>query len=542
MLAVGLDRFEPAIDEELARLARGGASSRRSAASTAAARRSSPAGWPSAPSARASPPPRSRSPRPRRRCTGWRPSTGGSWSGSRPPTSRRGVPLGGRRAGSSRWRRTCSRREVDPDDEAACSRRPRRWWNGGWPTSARRPRRSPRRCAATGGPRSRATAPPPRGCSPGSAGSRTWRPRSSAGPGVKGDMDHFGALGFLRGLLTILRDAGHPGLVACPRRGRDAAAGARATCARGRSTRCASSSTRSTPGRFPASYLVITGTPAFFDGPQGVRRLAPLAQRLHVDFRPTRASTTRAPCRSACPASTSSGWSRSACASATSTQRGRPIRSAIQALSTTTTSLTSPAASPASSAGKVGIAPRLFLRSSCRRARPGRPDRGLRPAAALGCAGRRRADGSRARGAAAAKTRRRSSWTCELRPAAPGAPAPRRQLLGLAQLRPVQEAAIGPVLAGEDMLVVGADGGRQDRGGRVSAVVADADRGLGRAQRPLRLPDACAAEQPGGAARFAIRAGRPDGAVWHGDVGASKRKRSSASRPTSCSPRRSRLR
>ena len=37
-------------------------------------------------------------------------------------------------------------------------------------------------------------------------------------------------------------------------------------------------------GRFPGLYLMITGTPAFFDGPQGVQRLPPLAQRLHVDF------------------------------------------------------------------------------------------------------------------------------------------------------------------------------------------------------------------------------------------------------------------
>jgi hypothetical protein len=29
---------------------------------------------------------------------------------------------------------------------------------------------------------------------------------------------------------------------------------------------------------------LITGTPAFFEGPQGVQRLEPLAQRLHVDF------------------------------------------------------------------------------------------------------------------------------------------------------------------------------------------------------------------------------------------------------------------
>ncbi len=37
-------------------------------------------------------------------------------------------------------------------------------------------------------------------------------------------------------------------------------------------------------GRFPNLYLLITGTPAFFDGPQGMQRLEPLAQRLHVDF------------------------------------------------------------------------------------------------------------------------------------------------------------------------------------------------------------------------------------------------------------------
>ena len=30
---------------------------------------------------------------------------------------------------------------------------------------------------------------------------------------------------------------------------------------------------------------MITGTSAFFEGPQGIQRLEPLAQRLHVDFR-----------------------------------------------------------------------------------------------------------------------------------------------------------------------------------------------------------------------------------------------------------------
>jgi hypothetical protein len=37
-------------------------------------------------------------------------------------------------------------------------------------------------------------------------------------------------------------------------------------------------------GRFPGLFLLVTGTPAFFDGPQGMQRLPPLAQRLQVDF------------------------------------------------------------------------------------------------------------------------------------------------------------------------------------------------------------------------------------------------------------------
>jgi len=37
-------------------------------------------------------------------------------------------------------------------------------------------------------------------------------------------------------------------------------------------------------GRYPGLYLLITGTPAFFEGPSGLSRLAPLAQRVHTDF------------------------------------------------------------------------------------------------------------------------------------------------------------------------------------------------------------------------------------------------------------------
>jgi P-loop Domain of unknown function (DUF2791) len=36
--------------------------------------------------------------------------------------------------------------------------------------------------------------------------------------------------------------------------------------------------------RYAGLYLVVTGTAAFFEGPQGVQRLPPLAQRLHTDI------------------------------------------------------------------------------------------------------------------------------------------------------------------------------------------------------------------------------------------------------------------
>lgn len=101
--------------------------------------------------------------------------------------------------------------------------------------------------------------------------------------GVRGDLDHFGAMSFLQGLLTVLRDAGHPGLLLVLDevetlqrvRGdvRDKALNALRQLI-----------DEIDAGRYPGLYLVITGTPAFFDGPSGVPRLPPLAQRLHTDF------------------------------------------------------------------------------------------------------------------------------------------------------------------------------------------------------------------------------------------------------------------
>lgn len=101
--------------------------------------------------------------------------------------------------------------------------------------------------------------------------------------GVKGSLDHFGALSFLQGLLVVLRDAGRPGLllvldeVETLQRVRGDVRDKGLNALRQLIDEIDG-------GRFPGLYLVITGTPAFFDGPQGVTRLPPLAQRLQVDF------------------------------------------------------------------------------------------------------------------------------------------------------------------------------------------------------------------------------------------------------------------
>ncbi|QDU41268.1 hypothetical protein Mal4_56340 [Maioricimonas rarisocia] len=101
--------------------------------------------------------------------------------------------------------------------------------------------------------------------------------------GVKGDIDHFGALSFLQGLLTVLRDSGQAGMlvvldeVETIQRVRSDVRDKSLNALRQLIDEVDS-------GRFPGLYLLITGTPAFFEGPQGISRLEPLAQRLHVDF------------------------------------------------------------------------------------------------------------------------------------------------------------------------------------------------------------------------------------------------------------------
>lgn len=100
---------------------------------------------------------------------------------------------------------------------------------------------------------------------------------------IKGDLDHRGAGGFFRGLLTVLQQTGRCGLVLVL----DEVETIQRV--RGDSREKSLNALRQLiddldSGAYPGLYVVITGTPQFYDGPQGVKRLPPLAQRLHTDF------------------------------------------------------------------------------------------------------------------------------------------------------------------------------------------------------------------------------------------------------------------
>ena len=100
---------------------------------------------------------------------------------------------------------------------------------------------------------------------------------------IKGTVDHVAALSFIQGLLVVLKDSGHPGMVLVL----DEVETLQRMRADSREK--ALNALRQLideldAGRFPGLLLIITGTPSFFDGPQGMRKLPPLAQRLHTDF------------------------------------------------------------------------------------------------------------------------------------------------------------------------------------------------------------------------------------------------------------------
>ncbi len=177
--------------------------------------------------------------------------------------------------------------------------------------------------------------------------------------GVRGELDHFGAFGFLQGLIAVLRDSGYAGMIIVLDevetlqrvRGdvRDKALNALRQLV-----------DEVNSGRFPGLYLLITGTPAFYDGTQGVQRLAPLAQRLSVDvstdpkFDNARAVQIRLP-----------GFTQDSLS-----ELGRRVRDlyAVGADQRVTNMVDDAYISDLAQAvtgrlgGKVGVAPRLFLK------------------------------------------------------------------------------------------------------------------------------------------------------------------------------------
>lgn len=104
-----------------------------------------------------------------------------------------------------------------------------------------------------------------------------------AAAGVRGQVDGAAALAFLRGLLLLLRQSGHAGLVV--------------VLDEVETIQRMQSNTREKAlnvlrqlvdmlanEELPGLYLVITGTPDFFDGHRGVKGLPPLYQRVQTTF------------------------------------------------------------------------------------------------------------------------------------------------------------------------------------------------------------------------------------------------------------------
>lgn len=100
---------------------------------------------------------------------------------------------------------------------------------------------------------------------------------------IKGDLDHRGASGFFRGLLAVLRQLGRAGLVLVLDEV-ETIQRVRADSREKSLNAIRQLIDDLDAGEYPGMYVMMTGTPQFFDGPQGVKRLAPLHQRLHVDF------------------------------------------------------------------------------------------------------------------------------------------------------------------------------------------------------------------------------------------------------------------
>lgn len=101
--------------------------------------------------------------------------------------------------------------------------------------------------------------------------------------GIKGDVDHFGALAFLRALLQLLCASDHKGLVVILDEVETLQRVRLDVRDKGLNS-LRQWIDEIGDGRFPGLFLVITGNSSFFDGAHGVQRLEPLAQRLATHF------------------------------------------------------------------------------------------------------------------------------------------------------------------------------------------------------------------------------------------------------------------
>jgi hypothetical protein len=101
--------------------------------------------------------------------------------------------------------------------------------------------------------------------------------------GVKGNVDGAAALSFLRGLLLVLRQSGHAGLVVVL----DEVETIQRlkTDSREKSLNALRQLVDAlAAGDLPGLYLVVTGTPDFYDGYKGIKGLQPLFQRVTTRF------------------------------------------------------------------------------------------------------------------------------------------------------------------------------------------------------------------------------------------------------------------
>lgn len=100
---------------------------------------------------------------------------------------------------------------------------------------------------------------------------------------LKGELDDRAAAGFFRGLLEVLRQTGRKGLVLVLDEV-ETIQRVRADSREKSLNALRQLIDDLSAGAYPGLYVLITGTPQFYDGPQGVQRLPPLAQRLHTEF------------------------------------------------------------------------------------------------------------------------------------------------------------------------------------------------------------------------------------------------------------------